>query len=121
MSIVSILIPVYNHDKYIAREVLSALNQTVTDIEVVIVDNKSTDTTFEICRELALRDSRIVLVQNDQNMGPVKNWKKAVELASSNFSKLLFSDDYLYPTFLEKTLPHLMSPNCAFVYCSVNI
>lgn len=121
MTIASILIPVFNHEKYIARAVLSALNQTVTDIEIVIVDNKSTDNTFEICSELAKKDSRIVLMQNDQNIGPVKNWKKAVEIAKSNFSKLLFSDDYLYPTFLEKTLPFLINPNCAFVYSSVNI
>ena len=121
MPIASILIPVYNHEKYIARAVMSALNQTVTDIEVVIVDNKSMDNTFEICQELAIKDSRIILVQNHTNIGPVKNWKKAAELANSNFSKLLFSDDYIHPTFLEKTLPHLIKPNCSFVYTTVNI
>ena len=121
MPLASILIPVYNHEKFIARAVVSALNQTIKDIEVVIVDNKSTDGTFEICKRLAATDGRIVLAQNEENIGPVRNWKKTVGLATANFSKLLFSDDYLHPQFLEKTLPYLADPKCAFVYSTVNI
>jgi len=116
MPIASILIPVYNRENLIGRTLKSALAQTVTDIEIVVVDNQSTDRTFDVVAAMAEHDKRIRLFRNDTNLGPVRNWIQCAAHASAAYSKILFSDDLIAPTFLERTLPHLISPQCGLVY-----
>ncbi len=116
MPIASILIPVYNRETLVARSINAALSQTITDIEIVIVDNQSTDGTFAVCSEFALRDNRIRLFQNTENIGPVRNWMKCAEHASAPYSKILFSDDLIAANFLERTIPYILSPECSLVY-----
>lgn len=116
MSIAAILIPVYNREDLIGRTIKAAIAQTITDIEIVIVDNQSTDGTFEVCRKFAEIDNRIRLFRNIENIGPVRNWIKCAEYATAPFSKILFSDDLIAPNYLERTLPYILSPECALVY-----
>jgi glycosyltransferase involved in cell wall biosynthesis len=116
MPIASVLIPVYNREDLIARTLRSAMAQTVQDIEIVVVDNQSTDGTYEVVAELARTDARIKLHRNEENMGPVRNWIRCARHATAPFSKILFSDDLIAPTFLERTLPPILSPECGLVY-----
>jgi len=113
---VSILIPVYNRANLIEKTIASALNQTVSDIEVVIVDNQSTDNTYEICQNYQQQDNRIRLFRNETNIGPVRNWMRCASLATATYSKILFSDDLIARNFLERTLPYIISPKCSLVY-----
>lgn len=112
---VSILVPVYNRREYIAECLQSALNQTFTDFEVVVVDNASTDGTWEICQQFARNDQRVRVFQNDANIGPVRNWLACVEKARGEFGKILFSDDLMFPRFLERTMVHFDCPDVGFV------
>lgn len=116
MPIVSILIPVFNREHLIGSAIESALAQTVTDFEIIIVDNQSTDRTLAICKSFAATDHRIRLYQNSENIGPVLNWIRCVEYATAPFAKILFSDDLMAPNYLERTLPYMLSPECALVY-----
>lgn len=120
-SKVSVIIPTFNREKYIAECILSALNQTYRNIEVIISDNASTDQTWQICTELAQRDDRIVLLRNDTNLGPVQNWIRGVTHATGDYCKILFSDDCLSPTCLEEMLPPLATPDVGLVYCSAMV
>ncbi|WP_372400560.1 glycosyltransferase family 2 protein (plasmid) [Azospirillum sp. HJ39] len=113
--LVSILIPAYNREREIEETVRSALAQTVLDIEVVVVDNASTDGTWAICQRLAEEDGRLRLFRNDANIGPVNNWRRCVAEARAPVAKILFSDDRLEPTYLERTLPRLQG-RVAFVF-----
>ena len=70
---VSILIPVYNREKAILTAVECAVNQTYPDIEVVCVDNASTDSTWSVLQELKLKYPKIIISRNETNLGPVKN------------------------------------------------
>jgi glycosyltransferase involved in cell wall biosynthesis len=115
MPKVSILIPVFNRKDYIAECIQSALDQTFTDFEVVVVDNASEDGTWEICQQFAANDQRVRIFQNDTNIGPVRNWLVCVEKAQGEFGKILFSDDLMFPKFLEHTLPHFECPDVGFV------
>jgi len=115
LPVVSILIPVFNRRKFIADCVQSALNQSITNIEVVIVDNASTDGTWDICQQLAARDPRVRIFRNDTNIGPVRNWLRCVNEARGKYGKILFSDDLMFPKFLERTLPYLEDSKVAFV------
>ena len=118
---VSILIPVYNRSKYIEECIRSALDQTFTDIEVVVVDNASDDGTWEICQQFAVLDSRVRIFRNKKNVGPVRNWMRCVEESHGRYSKLLFSDDLMEPSCIEKMLEPLQFPDVGFVFCAANI
>ena len=115
---VSILIPTYNRENLITETVQSALTQTYQDFEVVIVDNHSTDKTYEVCLDLAKADPRIRVYQNQENIGPVRNWQRCVELAKGEYVKIIFSDDLIHRTFLEKTMA-LFTDNVGFVFTAI--
>jgi glycosyltransferase involved in cell wall biosynthesis len=116
MPLASILVPVFNREGLISRTLQCALLQTVKDIEIIVVDNQSADQTYEVIREMAGRDERIKLFRNAQNLGPVRNWIACAQYASAPYAKLLFSDDLIAPTYLERTLPKILSSGCALVY-----
>jgi glycosyltransferase involved in cell wall biosynthesis len=118
---VSILVPVYNRETLIEESVHSALNQTYKNIEVIVVDNKSTDKTWDILNKLAREDDRIKIFQNETNIGPVRNWKRCIDEASGVYGKILWSDDLIMPDFIEKTLPFFDNLDVGFVFTKVNI
>lgn len=118
---ISVLIPVFQRKHLIAECIQSAIDQTFTDLEVVVVDNASNDGTWEICKHFAERDSRVRAFQNETNIGPVRNWKRCAEEAKGEYSKILFSDDILEIDCLAKMIKALDDPDVAFVYSSVLI
>lgn len=118
---VSILIPVFNRKDFIAECIQSALDQTYTDFEVVVVDNASDDGTWAICQEFAGKDQRVRIFRNETNLGPVRNWLVCVEKARGEYTKILWSDDLIQPAYLSKLLPYLDEPDVGFVYSSTDI
>ncbi len=74
MPAVSIGLPVYNGDNFLAEAIDSILRQTMEDFELIISDNASTDRTEEICREYAAGDSRIRYYRNESNLGAMANY-----------------------------------------------
>lgn len=115
--LVSIIIPVYNRENLISETINYALNQTYQNIEIIIVDNCSTDNTFEIIKSIQQKDNRIKLYKNEMNIGPVKNWKKCIEKSTGKYIKILWSDDKISTDFLEKTVNLLENDEeIGFVY-----
>jgi glycosyltransferase involved in cell wall biosynthesis len=114
--LVSIMVPVYNRRRLLAECLESALAQTWRDLEVVVVDNASTDGTWDICRDFARADSRVRIFRNSEDIGPVRNWQRCFREARGHYGKLLFSDDVLSPHYLDKTLPLMRDPHVAFVF-----
>ncbi len=108
MDKVSILIPVFNREKYVIKTIESALNQTYSNIEIIVVDNFSTDNTWEVLKEIRQSDDRIKIFQNEDNVGPVKNWERCINEASGKYAKILWSDDLITSDFIQKTLPFLV-------------
>lgn len=102
--LVSILIPVFNREKYISETIKSATNQSYENIEIIVVDNCSTDCTWDIIIEEADLDKRIKPFRNQHNLGPVKNWQICIEKASGTFAKVLFSDDKIEYNFISETI-----------------
>ncbi|PZX19166.1 glycosyltransferase involved in cell wall biosynthesis [Breznakibacter xylanolyticus] len=120
-NLVSILIPVYNRANIVSDSIESALNQTYKNIEIIIVDNCSTDETWNILTQYALLDGRIQIFRNEKNIGPVRNWISCVEKAKGEFSKILWSDDIMHESFIEKALPFLKNHDVGFVYSQASI
>jgi glycosyltransferase involved in cell wall biosynthesis len=118
---VSILIPVYNRSHLISASIQSALDQTFDDLEVIVADNCSTDGTWEVCKAYSQKDPRVRVFRNEENLGPVRNWKRCLDEARGSFGKVLFSDDLMMAEFLERTLPAIQDPEVGFVYTAVEI
>lgn len=118
---VSVLIPVYNREKFILCALKSAINQTYENIEIIVVDNKSTDRTFELIKEFERNNQNVKVYQNEKNLGPVLNWKKCIEYATGEFVKIIWSDDYIDATFIEKTLPYIIDKEVGFVFTLVEV
>jgi len=117
--LVSILIPVYNREYLVGETIESALNQTYRNTEVIIVDNCSTDGTWELLKGYEKKDTRIKIFKNTENVGPVLNWKRCMEEAKGEYAKILFSDDLISENFIEETLA-VFDEETAFVITNVN-
>ena len=117
--LVSVLIPVYNREHCIEECIQSALSQDYENIEVVVVDNCSDDNTFELCLKLAVDDVRLRVYKNIENIGPVRNWIRCVELANGEYSKILFSDDVLLDGCLSRMISDFKNSEIGLVYSAV--
>ena len=105
MPRLSILIPAYNAEKFIAKTIDSVLAQTYTDWELIIVEDKSTDDTFSIIKQYEAKyPSKIKVYQNDANLGMMLNWNRGIDLCKSELFVKLDADDIWQPTFLEKSI-----------------
>ena len=98
---VSIGLPLYNAENYLAETLDSILNQTFTDFELIICDNASTDNTEEICRAYATKDTRIQYHRNPTNLGAAPNYNRTFDLAIAPYFKWVAHDDPIAPTLLE--------------------
>jgi glycosyltransferase involved in cell wall biosynthesis len=119
-ELISILIPVYNRDSLIIETVQSALDQTYENFEVIICDNKSTDNTWSVIQDLATADNRIRVYQNEENIGPVNNWRRCVDYANGRVCKILFSDDLISENYLSECHKAL-NKDVAFVLSDVQL
>lgn len=99
---VSICATFFNAGKYIDRLLQSCLRQTYQNIELVIVDDASTDNSKEIIEEYAKNDSRIKYVRNEKNIGLAESELQMFELATGKYSVMLGADDWLAKDFIEK-------------------
>lgn len=99
---VSVIIPVYNSEKFIHKCLDSVLTQTLQDIEVICVDDASTDKSYEILEEYAKCDNRIVVLRNNANGGLSYTRNHALEHASGEYIQFVDSDDFIEADLLEK-------------------
>lgn len=100
---VSIIIPIYNVEKYLERCIQSVLVQTYGDFELILINDGSTDRSDSICKKFQERDSRIVYFRQE-NAGVSCARNRGIDLASGCFITFVDADDWLDPNFLEKLL-----------------
>ena len=99
-DLISIIIPMYNAERYILRTITSVLNQTYKNTEIIILDNCSDDASFELVS--SIYDSRIRLIRNKTNIGLNGSLNKGITLSKGKYIKFLCADDELAPECLEK-------------------
>jgi len=101
---VSVILPAYNAAAHLRRAVDSALAQTMADLEIVIVDDASTDATLEIAGRIAARDSRVRVLHIERNSGPSVSRNRAIAAARGEWIAILDADDSWFPERLERML-----------------
>ena len=100
--VVSVCIPTYNYSRYIRDAIQSVRSQTFRNLEIIVIDDCSTDNTYEKVRELMTLDDRIRYVINETRLGFAGNFARCVELATGEFVKIVCADDVIEPTCVEK-------------------
>ena len=101
--LVSVILSTYNREKYIKRAIESALNQTYKNIELIIINDGSTDRTAEIISEFSKKDPRITILTNETNLGLAKSLNKGISQSRGKYIARLDDDDYWSePRKLEK-------------------
>lgn len=115
--LVTVGLPVYNGERFVAKSIETLLAQTFTDFKVIISDNASTDRTGEICREFAARDPRIDYQRNSTNIGMAGNYNLTFGLSRSRYFRWATADDFCAPELLEDHVKVLESdPSIALAY-----
>lgn len=116
--LVSICIPAYNAAMFLGAAIESALAQEVDDLEVVVVDNASTDGTSELCARY--EDPRFRVVRFEEHVPQAANWNRCLDRALGEHIVILHADDLLRPGFVSAASERLCAaPLCAFVHCTV--
>lgn len=116
MSKISVIIPVYNTELYIARCIDSILKQTYEDWELILVDDGSTDRSGAICDDYARKDSRITALHN-QNQGPAASRNNGVKAAKAEFIMFVDSDDWLDEKMLQIMYEQMKNTEAGMVCC----
>lgn len=115
---ISVCIPVYNGVDWLAKAIESALTQTRDDLEVVVVDNGSTDGSDQLAERYAEQDGRVRVVHFWHTIGAISNHNRCIELARGEFLKFLHHDDVLHPHCVERMAVVLEEhPNVGLVFC----
>lgn len=118
--LISIIIPVYNVEKYIHRCLDSVLNQTLKNIEIILVDDKSPDNCPKICDEYALKDKRIKVIHKEKNEGLGLARNSGLDIAQGKFVAFIDSDDFIDHNMYEDLYNHAVMNKCDTVFCSLN-
>ena len=115
--LVSLGLPVYNGENFVAEAIQCVLDQTFSNWELIICDNSSTDRTVAICRELADQDSRVRVYQNARNMGVSFNFNEVFRLSRGQYFKWLAHDDLFAPRFIEGCVQELEKDKRVVLAC----
>jgi len=117
---ISVIVPVYNVEKYISQCLDSILNQTYKDLEILCIDDCGSDNSMDIVREYAKKDDRIKIIRHEHNKGLGCARNTGIEHASGKYIACVDSDDWIDLTMLEKAYNKLEEYSLDSVWVKVN-
>lgn len=113
-QLLSIIVPIYNAEQYLIQCIESIINQTYDNLQIIFVDDGSTDSSLEICNFYAQKDKRIVIVQKE-NGGVVSARKSGVKAANGKMIGFVDADDWIEPDYFENMMAIFMETNADIV------
>lgn len=119
--LVSVVMPAFNAQVYIEEAIASVLSQSLSDLELLVIDDGSEDKTREIVAAVAEKDHRVRLLVNEQNMGVANARNRGMELCRGRYVALLDSDDYWLEGMLQKMVDRAEETGADIIYCSYAI
>lgn len=120
-GMVSVVIPVYNVEKFIKQTIECILNQTYKNVEILLIDDCSPDSSADIIKSMAIDHPEIKYHKLEKNSGAAVARNKAIELAEGQYLAFLDSDDLWKPTKLEKQVALMKERNAEFVYNAIEM
>ncbi len=119
-ALVSVLMTTYNREKYLAQAIESVLASSYRNFELLVVDDQSKDSSLAIAQSYAEKDSRVISILNEKNLGDYPNRNKAASLAKGKYLKYVDADDMIYPTGLQVLVDSLEQfPDAGYGLCSL--
>ena len=119
MKMITVIIPVYNTARYLERCIGSVVNQTYKNLEIILVDDGSTDDSYEICKQWAEKDHRILLIHKE-NGGPSSARNLALDIATGDYIAFVDSDDWIEPDMYEVLYHTLVDSDKEVALCKLN-
>ena len=117
---VSIIIPVYNVERYLPKCLDSVINQTLRDIEIICIDDCSTDGSYEILQEYASKDDRIIVLKQETNQGQGVARNRGIDIAKGEYIGFVDPDDWIELDMYEKMYNQAKNLNSEIVICNIN-
>lgn len=119
--LVSVVMPAYNAERFIEEAINSVISQTMPDWELIVIDDCSTDNTYQIVAKFAEKDKRIHLLANKENMRVARSRNKGLDVCHGEYVALLDSDDYYKPEMLQKMVERAEETKADIIYCSYEL
>jgi glycosyltransferase involved in cell wall biosynthesis len=114
---ISVIVPVFNTEKFLSKCLDSILNQSYKNLEIIIVNDGSTDKSKDICLKYAETDNRVIFIDKDNSgIGSARN--TGIEVATGEFLSFVDSDDYIHPQFIKKLYHGCIQNNVNISMCS---
>ena len=121
MPEVSIVLPSFNSENFIGKTLISVINQTFLDWELIVIDDCSSDGTVEVVKRYMAGDSRIRLLENDSNQGAAVTRNKGIASSKGRYLAFIDSDDQWDKVKLRKQLGYMKDADIAFCYTKYSI
>ena len=116
-ALLSVIIPVFNTEKYLKRCLNSILSQSYKDFEIIIVDDCSTDGSYLLCKKYAETDKRISVYQNPKNLGVSETRNNGLSKVNGDYVYFIDSDDYIEPEMFSSMMAELINNGYDFCVC----
>lgn len=113
---ISVIIPMFNSELYISRCIQSVISQSYSNLEIIVIDDGSTDGGLELCKKLRLADKRICIFSQD-NEGVAKARNKGLDIATGKYIFFLDSDDAIHPLLLEELVCQVEDKQADMAFC----
>lgn len=115
---VSVVVPVYNAEKYLNKSIPALLNQTYNDIEVILVENGSTDNSLDMCKKFADADARIRVIDTKENIGAGEARNVGISRATGEYICFFDADDWYENTIIEKLVSSVLENGSDVAICA---
>lgn len=113
----SVVVPVYNAERYLNKALQSILDQDFPDFELILVDDGSTDGSRTVLETFAAKDDRIIVLNSDVNRGASEARNRGIDIAAGKYLCFVDADDYIDPGFLRQFYNAFQAGDCDFVKC----
>ena len=117
---VSVIVSVYNTEKYVRKCIDAILNQTYSNLELVLIDDKSSDNSLSILREYK-NNSKVVLIENEQNKGLSYSRNVGLKMSHGDYIGYIDSDDYIEPDYYEKLMEAIQKEKADIAVCDMKL
>ena len=114
----SVIVPVYNAEKYLSRCLESIINQTYQNLEIILVNDCSKDGSLNICESYAKKDSRIIVINNEKNIGQAASRNKGLRQSSGDYVTFVDNDDTIRENMYEILISDAVKNNCQISGCA---
>lgn len=118
VPVFSVVVPVYNAERYLNKALQSILDQDFTDFELILVNDGSTDESRTVLEAFSEKDARIKVLNNDVNCGAAEARNRGIEIAKGKYLCFVDADDYIETGFLQHFYDAFQADDCDFVKCS---